>query len=74
MNGMGFLYSEVAQKHGVPVRVVHSHNSAFGSGQAVVKAVMHSFGRAAFGGSALFASPAPPTQGITSSVPAPSRS
>lgn len=52
MNGMGFLYSEVAQKHGVPVRVVHSHNSAFGSGQAVVKAVMHSFGRAAFGGSA----------------------
>lgn len=52
MNGMGFLYSEVARKHGVPVRVVHSHNSAFGSGQAVVKAVMHSFGRAALGGSA----------------------
>ena len=41
MNGMGFLYSEVAMKCCVPVRVVHSHNSAFGSGQAAAKAVMN---------------------------------
>lgn len=52
MNGMGFLYSEVAKRRGVPVRVVHSHNSAFGSGQAVAKTVMHGFGKAALGGSA----------------------
>lgn len=52
MNGMGFLYSEVARRRGVPVRVVHSHNSAFGSGQAAAKAVMHNLGKAALGGSA----------------------
>ncbi len=52
MNGMGFLYTDVAKRKGVPVRVAHSHNSAFGSGQAAAKAVMHSFGRAALGGSA----------------------
>lgn len=52
MNGMGFLYSEVAKRHGVPVRVVHSHNSAFGSGQVAAKAVMHAFGKAVLGGSA----------------------
>lgn len=52
MNGMGFLYSEVARRGGVPVRVVHSHNSAFGSGRAAAKAVMHNLGRAALGGSA----------------------
>ena len=52
MNGMGFLYTDVAKRKGVPVRVAHSHNSAFGSGQAATKAVMHNFGKAVLGGSA----------------------
>ena len=52
MNGMGFLYTDVAKRKGVPVRVAHSHNSAFGSGQAAAKAVMHNFGRTVLGGSA----------------------
>lgn len=52
MNGMGFLWSEVAKRRGVPVRVVHSHNSAFGSGFAAAKAVAHEMGKAALGGSA----------------------
>ncbi len=52
MNGMGFLYSEVAKRRRVPIRVVHSHNSALGAGQAVAKAAMHGLGRALFGGSA----------------------
>ena len=52
MNGMGFLYSEIAMKCCVPVRVVHSHNSAFGSGQAAAKAVMHTFGKTFLSGSA----------------------
>lgn len=52
MNGMGFLYTDVAKRKDVPVRVVHSHNSAFGSGQAAVKAVMHRLGRLMLGGSA----------------------
>ena len=52
MNGMGFLYTDVAKRKGVPVRVAHSHNSAFGSGQAAAKAVMHNFGKVVLGGSA----------------------
>ena len=52
MNGMGFLYSQVAEKRGVPVRVVHSHSSELGSGQAAAKAVMHNLGKAALGRSA----------------------
>ena len=52
MNGMGFLYTDVAKRKGVAVRVAHSHNSAFGSGQAAAKAVMHNFGKAVLGGSA----------------------
>lgn len=52
MNGMGFLYSEIVKKCCVPVRVVHSHNSAFGSGQAAAKAVMHAFGKTFLSGSA----------------------
>ena len=52
MNGMGFLYTDVAKRKGVPVRVAHSHNSAFGSGQAAAKAVMHNLGRTVLGGSA----------------------
>lgn len=52
MNGMGFLYSWVAKRRDVPVRVVHSHNSAFGLGQVAAKAVMHGFGKVVLGSSA----------------------
>lgn len=52
MNGMGFLWADAARRRGVPSRVVHSHNSAYGSGDAVAKAVAHNLGKALFGGSA----------------------
>ena len=52
MNGMGFLYTHVAKKRGVPVRVAHSHNSAYGSGQALAKGLAHRFGKSVLGGSA----------------------
>ena len=52
MNGMGLLFSETAKKHGVPVRIVHSHNSAFGSGSAAAKAIAHSLGKRTMGESA----------------------
>ena len=52
MNGMGFLYSEVAMRMGVPVRAVHSHSTAYGSGNAVAKAIAHAFGRNTLGSSA----------------------
>lgn len=52
MNGMGFLYSKVAKEMGVPIRIVHSHNSAFGDGSAVAKAIAHNFGRRMWAGTA----------------------
>lgn len=52
MNGMGFLYTDVAKRRGVSTRVAHSHNSAFGSGQAMAKAIMHAFGKIVLGRSA----------------------
>lgn len=51
MNGMGFLWSEVAKRKGVAIRIVHSHNSAFGSGGAVVKTIAHGFGKDILGDS-----------------------
>lgn len=52
MNGMGFLYSKVAKDMGVPIRVVHSHNSAFGNGSAAAKAIAHNIGRDLWAGTA----------------------
>lgn len=52
MNGMGFLYTDYAKRYGVPVRVAHSHNSAYGSGQTTAKAMAHALGKAVLGGSA----------------------
>lgn len=52
MNGMGFLWADAAKRRGVPSRVVHSHNSAYGSGQAAAKAAAHALGKALYGGSA----------------------
>lgn len=51
MNGMGFMYTAIAKHHGVPCRIVHSHNSAFGEGGRAIKSVAHNFGKSAFGGS-----------------------
>lgn len=45
MNGMGFLYSHVARQEGVPVRIVHSHNSDFGQGHRGIKTVFHNIGK-----------------------------
>lgn len=52
MNGVGFLYAWLAKRHGVPVRIVHSHNTAFGGGSKVVKTLAHEGGRLLFGQSA----------------------
>jgi glycosyltransferase involved in cell wall biosynthesis len=52
MNGLGFVYSAIAKRHKVPVRIVHSHNSRFGSGSKTVKTIAHVIGKTAFGGSA----------------------
>ena len=52
MNGMGFLYSEVARRRGVPVRLVHSHNSTFGPNMTAAKTVAHKFAQLFLSGSA----------------------
>lgn len=45
MNGMGFVYAAIAQQVGVPVRIVHSHNTAFSEGHALAKGVAHGLGK-----------------------------
>lgn len=45
MNGMGFLYSRIAQKCGVPQRIVHSHNSDFGNSFRIIKKLAHAYGK-----------------------------
>lgn len=49
MNGMSFVYSGLAMLRGIPVRIVHSHNSSFGTGNTALKNVMHSVGKFLFG-------------------------
>lgn len=44
MNGGGFLYAREAKRAGVPIRVVHSHNTDVGEGARQLKRL---FGRAA---------------------------
>lgn len=46
MNGIGFIYAAIAERAGVPVRIVHSHNSRFGCGMESIKQVAHRLGRA----------------------------
>lgn len=36
-NSSGFLYCRIAEKAGVPLRIVHSHNSSLGPGNMLVK-------------------------------------
>ena len=44
MNGVGFIYAHRARKAGIPVRIVHSHNTAFGSGHWHIKQAAHELG------------------------------
>ena len=50
-NGLGFVYSFLALLHGVPVRVVHSHNSDYDNPRSglAVKRAGHALGKALFG-------------------------
>lgn len=48
MNGVGFAYAYVASNNGVPVRIVHSHNTKFGSGNRLAKTVVHNAGKELF--------------------------
>lgn len=49
MNGMGFTYSWIAKRKGVPTRIVHSHNSDVGEGHKILKRVAGALGRVLFG-------------------------
>ncbi|WP_165173586.1 glycosyltransferase [Adlercreutzia sp. ZJ242] len=51
MNGMGFRFAREAERVGVPVRVVHSHNSDVGDGAKLLKRAAGNFGIALWGGS-----------------------
>lgn len=50
MNGLGFLYAREAARRGVPVRVVHSHNSDVGEGAKTLKRAVGRMGSLLFGG------------------------
>ncbi|MBT1175739.1 glycosyltransferase [Bifidobacterium sp. LC6] len=52
MNGVGFVYAHIAKQEGVPVRIVHSHNSDFGEGSRGIKTIAHKLGRMLWGDSA----------------------
>ncbi len=50
-NSSGFLYCRIAEKAGVPLRIVHSHNSSLGSGNRLVKEAAQSTIRVLYAGS-----------------------
>lgn len=52
MNGLGLLYALEAARCGVPVRVVHSHNSDVGEGAKSLKRAVGRMGSFLFGGCA----------------------
>lgn len=52
MNGVGFVYSFIAKLNHVPIRIVHSHNSSFGSGAKGIKQIAHFIGKKLFMSSA----------------------
>lgn len=52
MNGMGFAYSWIAERAGVPTRIVHSHNSDVGSTFKHLKRLISYFGSLLFSSSA----------------------
>ena len=50
-NSSGFLYCRIAERTGVPLRIVHSHNSSLGPGNRLVKGAAQVFFRALYAGS-----------------------
>lgn len=49
-NGMGLVYAWLAARHGVPIRVVHAHNSSFDSPSSFqIKRMVHWLGKVLFG-------------------------
>lgn len=44
MNGVGFIYAHLARECGIPIRIVHCHNTTFGSGYRGIKTVAHKAG------------------------------
>lgn len=49
MNGMGFQFAREAKRAGVPVRIVHSHNSDVGDGSRVIKRLLGNCGKVLWG-------------------------
>jgi glycosyltransferase involved in cell wall biosynthesis len=52
MNGVGFVYAHIAEQEGIPVRIVHSHNTSFGEGHKLIKGIAHNLGKIRYGDSA----------------------
>jgi glycosyltransferase involved in cell wall biosynthesis len=52
MNGVGFVYAHIAEQEGIPVRIVHSHNTSFGEGHKLIKEIAHNLGKIRYGDSA----------------------
>lgn len=50
-NSSGFLYCRIAERAGVPLRIVHSHNSSLGPGSRLVKGAAQGLFRALYAGS-----------------------
>lgn len=50
-NSSGFLYCRIAERAGVPLRIVHSHNSSLGPGNRLVKGAAQGAIRALYFGS-----------------------
>lgn len=50
MNGMGFVYACIARRCGIPVRIVHSHNSDVGEGVKAIKRLTHLIARTTLSG------------------------
>lgn len=52
MNGFGFLYAQIAKEAGVPVRIVHSHNSSSSSKYQGIKQLINGSCRIVYGSAA----------------------
>lgn len=49
-NSSGFLYASIAKRHGVPCRIIHSHNTSLGYGAGAVKRAAQGLFRTVYGG------------------------
>lgn len=50
-NSSGFMYAKAAERAGVPLRIVHSHNSSLGPGSRLVKGAAQGVFRVLYAGS-----------------------